>query len=97
MDYTEKEDDIVCHSLGNEFFDQVIGHIEDIVLSEKFLKLHKEFLEKYWHFFEYKDENKLEYMDIFNEYTITFETFFIDELSQRMDNFNMDKFTQELK
>lgn len=96
MDYSEEED-IVCHSLGSEFFDQVIGHIEDIVLSENFLKLHEQFLEKYWRIFEYKEENKLEYMEIFTEYTNTFEAFFIGELKKLMDNFDMEKFSQELE
>lgn len=99
MDYTDEDDsiDIICQTSGSEFFDQVIGHIEDVVLSEQFQALHEHFLEKYWSHFEDTEENKLEYMDIFEEYTNTFETFFIEELNERMDNFDMEKFAEELK
>lgn len=99
MDYFEEDtnDEIICQTSGSEFFDQVIGHIEDIVLSEQFQQLHEHFLEKYWSEFEDSDENKLEYMDMFEEYTNTFETFFMEQLNSRMENFEMDKFAEQLK
>ncbi|XP_036317951.1 ADP-ribosylation factor-like protein 2-binding protein [Rhagoletis pomonella] len=99
MDATASDEciDIVGKSHGNEFFDDVIGHIEDIVLGEDFQTLHNNFLEKYWRCIENTDENKLEYMDIFQEYTNTFEAFLINELSSRMSDFNMDRFAEELE
>lgn len=98
MDDTGNEDiDFFCQSRANQFFDQVIGHIEDIVLSEEFQKLHAKFLEQHWLKFENKEENKLEYMDVFEEYTLLFETFFAKELHKRMDDFVMEKFIEELK
>ncbi|XP_065366132.1 ADP-ribosylation factor-like protein 2-binding protein [Calliphora vicina] len=99
MDYSDNGDtniDIVCQTSVNEYFDQVIGHIEDIVLSEKFQDLHEQFLERYWSKFEDNEENKLEYMEVFEEYTTTFETFFMEELNRCMDNFDMEKFAEEL-
>lgn len=100
MDLSDNEEsiiDIVCQTSVNEYFDQVIGHIEDIVLNETFQSLHQQFLEKYWTKFEATEENKLEYMDIFEEYTTVFETYFMEELKQRMGNFDMNKFAEELK
>ncbi|KAM7348251.1 ADP-ribosylation factor-like protein 2-binding protein [Cochliomyia hominivorax] len=99
MDYNsddseENNIDIVCEK--SEYFDQVIGHVEDIVLSEKFQKLHEQFLEKHWTTFEESEENKLEYMEIFEEYAALFETFFVRELKQLMEDFDMEKFAEEL-
>lgn len=93
----EMHHDIVCTTSGSAYFDEVVGHIEDIVLSEEFQKMQVTFLEKYWHQFDYSEENKLEYMDVFEEYTNKFENYFMDELRERMDNFDMDKFAEELK
>ncbi|XP_020716898.1 ADP-ribosylation factor-like protein 2-binding protein isoform X2 [Ceratitis capitata] len=59
--------------------------------------LHNNFLEKYWHCIEDTEENKLEYMDIFQEYTNTFETFLIQQLCARIPDFNMRRFEQELE
>ncbi|XP_023291240.2 ADP-ribosylation factor-like protein 2-binding protein [Lucilia cuprina] len=99
MDHSDNEEtniDIVCQTTVNEYFDQVIGHIEDIVLSDTFQNLHEQFLERNWFKFEDNEENKLEYMDVFEEYTTTFETFFIEELNKCMEDFDMEKFAQEL-
>ncbi|XP_054728035.1 ADP-ribosylation factor-like protein 2-binding protein [Anastrepha obliqua] len=89
--------DIIGKSQGSKFFDDVIGHIEDIVLGEAFQALHNNFLEKYWNRMENTEENKLEYMDIFQEYANTFETFFVDELCARMADFNISRFAEELE
>ncbi|XP_049317598.1 ADP-ribosylation factor-like protein 2-binding protein [Bactrocera dorsalis] len=88
---------IIGKSKASQFFDDVIGHIEDIVLGEDFQALHNDFLEKYWHCIENTEENKLVYMDIFQEYTNTFETFLIKELCARMPDFNMSQFAEELE
>ncbi|XP_067642193.1 ADP-ribosylation factor-like protein 2-binding protein [Eurosta solidaginis] len=89
--------DIIGKSQGSEFFDDVIGHIEDIILGDAFQVLHHNFLEKYWHRFEDTEENKLEYTDIFQEYTNTFERFLIEELFVRMTDFDMNRFADELE
>ncbi|XP_005182347.2 ADP-ribosylation factor-like protein 2-binding protein [Musca domestica] len=88
--------EIVGITRGSEFFDEVIGHIEDIVLSEEFQQMQEEFLEQHWNCFETGEENKLEYMDIFEEYSNKFESHIMQELQHRMDDFNMEKFVEEL-
>uniref|UniRef100_A0A1A9WAH5 ADP-ribosylation factor-like protein 2-binding protein n=1 Tax=Glossina brevipalpis TaxID=37001 RepID=A0A1A9WAH5_9MUSC len=99
MDYVDDDGqfDIVCHSAGSQFFDQVIGHIEDIVLSEEFQSSHETFLDKYCMKFENKEENQLEYMDIFQQYATTFEKFLVKEVTKHMNNFDMKRFAKELQ
>ncbi|GLH04637.1 ADP-ribosylation factor-like protein 2-binding protein [Gryllus bimaculatus] len=55
-------------STEDRFFDSVIGHIEDVLLEDEFQNQQKCFLERYWQEFDYGEENKLSYMDIFKEY-----------------------------
>lgn len=56
-----------------------------------------EFMEQHFKTFDSSDENKLVYMDIFNEYTRTLESYIIDQLNKRLDNFNMEYFTEILE
>ena len=59
--------------------------------------LHTQFLENHWRSFEDTEENKLEYMDIFMEYTSIFESFLVKKLNEIMDDFDMEKFAEELE
>ncbi|XP_073832719.1 ADP-ribosylation factor-like protein 2-binding protein [Musca autumnalis] len=88
--------DIIGITSGSEFFDEVIGHIEDIVLCDEFHQMQEDFLEQHWHRFEATEENKLEYMDIFEEYSNKFENYIMQELQKRMENFDIGKFVEEL-
>lgn len=49
-------------------FDETVGHIEDIIVSQEFEDLQNEFMEKHYHEFEDVEENKLVYTTIFKEY-----------------------------
>lgn len=97
MESPDTQIEIIGITSGSAFFDEVIGHIEDIILSDEFHKMKESFLEKHWRCFENTEENKLEYMDVFEEYVNTFENYIIDELRDRMDNFDMNKFAEELR
>nr|CAD7405873.1 unnamed protein product [Timema cristinae] len=78
-------------------FDSVIGLVEDVLMDEDFLKLQKEFMEKYWHEFEDKDENKLSYMDIFKEYIEVIEKHIETSLKTKMAGFSMERFIRLLE
>lgn len=43
-------------------------HINLVFTDDNFSNMQKNFLEKYWQTFENSEENKLCYMDIFQEY-----------------------------
>lgn len=39
-----------------------------IILEDEFQSIQQHFLDKYWSIFEPIEENKLEYMEVFNDY-----------------------------
>ncbi|XP_030378894.1 ADP-ribosylation factor-like protein 2-binding protein [Scaptodrosophila lebanonensis] len=89
--------DVVDHTESSEFFDEVIGHIQDIILSEEFQNLHEEFFEQHWQIFDYGEENKIEYTVIFESYQLIFENFLTKKLMDCMQHFSMERFDMELR
>lgn len=75
--------------------DVLVGHIENIILSDEFVALRESFMHEHCHKFEDAEENKLEYTDIFTQYTKLIEGHIERELSSREKGFNMNAF-QEL-
>ncbi|XP_062501743.1 ADP-ribosylation factor-like protein 2-binding protein [Corticium candelabrum] len=78
-------------------FDETVGHIEDIIVSQEFEDLQNEFMEKHYHEFEDVEENKLVYTTIFKEYTSLVETRIDKELQRRMRDFQIDRFLKNLE
>lgn len=77
-------------------FDAVIGHIEDIVVSEEFQEMQTKFMNKHCNEFEDSEENKLSYTVIFNEYAAMFEKYIEGELQRRISGFEMKDFMKQL-
>lgn len=82
---------------GEMYFSQVVGCVEDILMDDEFLKLHKDFMDTHWHEFDNNDENKLIYMDIFKEYVETIEKYIESKLKKAIPTFNMLEFEYELR
>ncbi|XP_053982481.1 ADP-ribosylation factor-like protein 2-binding protein isoform X2 [Hylaeus anthracinus] len=80
----------------DNLFDEIIGHIEDILLEEEFNTIQKKFLDMYWNVFEPIEENKLIYTDIFNEYHKAVENYIVNYLQKVIPHFNINKFLQLL-
>lgn len=55
------------------------------------------FMEKYWKEFDESEENKIIYTEIFNEYTNSIENYIEEKLKQQIDNFDMNRFANELQ
>merc|ERR1719266_2094511 len=87
---------ITIHSQVENAFDQIVGAIEDIVIDDQFQDLQTELLEKHFHHFDSSEENKLIYTDIFNEYTVEIEKYIETALLQKVPDFHMDTFLEEL-
>ncbi|XP_055683104.1 ADP-ribosylation factor-like protein 2-binding protein [Lutzomyia longipalpis] len=81
---------------SEDYFDTVIGHIEDFVISDEFKKLVQNFMQSHYREFDRCEENKIEYMEIFNQYTVAIEGYIVENLVRRMPNFDMERFTEEL-
>ncbi|XP_043470320.1 ADP-ribosylation factor-like protein 2-binding protein [Leptopilina heterotoma] len=77
-------------------FDEVIGLIEDILMEDDFQEMQQRYLEKYWQIFEPVEENKLVYMDIFNDYNRDIEAFLENSLKKVIPNFSMTTFLSQL-
>ncbi|XP_012057909.1 PREDICTED: ADP-ribosylation factor-like protein 2-binding protein [Atta cephalotes] len=86
----------ILRSEEDRSFDEVIGHIEDLLLEEDFQALQNKFLEKYWDVFEPVEDNKLIYTDIFNEYNKAVEEYIVDYLKKVKPQFTVDTFLHQL-
>ncbi|XP_059617503.1 ADP-ribosylation factor-like protein 2-binding protein [Phlebotomus argentipes] len=83
-------------SESEDYFDTVIGHIEDFVISDEFQKLVQNFMQTYYKEFNECEENRIEYTEIFNQYTNALESCIVGNLEERMPNFSMERFSEEL-
>ncbi|KAK0158984.1 hypothetical protein PV328_009917 [Microctonus aethiopoides] len=77
-------------------FDEIIGHIEDILMEPEFHNIQKAFLEKYWMEFDSSEENKLNYMEIFDEYQKKIESYLEENLKKNIPEFSMDSLIKTL-
>lgn len=77
-------------------FNKIIGHIEDVIMEDNFLKLLTNFMEEHYKEFDDKEENKLIYMDIFKKYTEIIEKYIEEQLRTVIQNFDMSLFEKEL-
>ena len=83
------------HGTGNEdddYFDQVVGCLQDIILNPEFDLMVKSFSSRNCMQFEATEENKLVYTTIFNEYTSTIEAYINEQLESMVEGFSMERF-----
>lgn len=83
------------HGGGNEdddYFDQVVGCLQEIILDPEFDRMQKSFSNSNCMQFEATEENKLVYTTIFNTYTTTIEAHINTQLSEMIEGFNMERF-----
>eukprot|EP00392_Amoebophrya_sp_AT5.2_P002765 g2770.t1 len=73
-------------------FDEIVGALEDIVVSDGFQKTMTDFCSAHCSVFEESEENKLEYMEIFGKWTKTIETYLETYLKLQIPNFHMADF-----
>ena len=59
----------------DDYFDQVVGCIQEILIDPEFEKMQKQFVNQHCMQFEATEENKLVYTTVFKEYTDTIETY----------------------
>ncbi|XP_060518054.1 ADP-ribosylation factor-like protein 2-binding protein [Cylas formicarius] len=86
-----------CVDRTEQNFANIIGCIEDTLISENFLKIQAKFMETYWKEFSDDEENKLIYTDIFHKYLITVEVYIENELVKCVPTFCMAEFEKEVQ
>jgi len=94
----EEEDIMVACSSNAEDarFDQIIGHIEDIIMEPEFQSLQDDFMENNYKHFMDSDENKFIYSELHKEYVNKIEKYLEEELKRRIENFSMQDFMKDL-
>lgn len=78
------------------YFDTVVGHLQDLVIGDEFQKTRDAFMAKHKGIFEDKEENKLEYMPIFQSWTQLIEGSLEKYLIEKVPGFTMDAFLKML-
>ena len=97
IDDDDFEESIVNKDSDDFKFDVFAEALQDIVIEEEFEKMQNDFCEKYYKIFEDKEENKLEYTKIFNEYTKKTEEFLEKNLQKRVTQYKLDDFYKMLE
>ena len=97
IDDDDFEESIVNKDSEDFKFDVFAEALQDIVIEEEFEKMQNDFCEKYYKIFEDKEENKLEYTKIFNEYTKKTEDFLVKNLQKRVTQYKIDDFYKMLE
>ena len=97
IDDDDFEESIVNKDSDDFKFDSFAEALQDIVIEDEFEKMQNDFCEKYYKVFEDKEENKLEYTKIFNEYTKKTEEFLESNLKKRVKQYNIDDFYKMLE
>ncbi|XP_046735590.1 ADP-ribosylation factor-like protein 2-binding protein isoform X1 [Diprion similis] len=77
-------------------FDKIIGYIEDLLMESEFQEIQQKFLDNYWHVFGPEEENKLIYMEIFNQYNQEIENYIVQQLKKSVPNFSIHVLLDQL-
>ncbi|XP_066143657.1 ADP-ribosylation factor-like protein 2-binding protein [Euwallacea fornicatus] len=86
-----------CTERSERNFAQIVGCIENTIISEDFLEIQSKFLEQYYREFVEDEENRLVYMDIFKKYLDSVEKHIEEQLIRHIPGFDIRKFEKELE
>ena len=91
------EDCAANSSPEDQRFDTIVGCLEEVLMNPEFQLGQDAFCEEHCHKFFNDEENRLEYMPLFQEYSTLIETFIADSLTQHIEGFSMDEFQEMLE
>merc|ERR1712178_169320 len=98
----DDEEDIAYISTGgnsgeDDLFDVIVGKLEEAIMDDEFTEQTTQFMQQNCTYFERGDEQKLEYMDIFQQYTTLIEEHIERSLVEGVPDFSMEKFLEMLE
>jgi len=101
-DLEEEEEDIAYVSTGgnsgeDDMFDMMVGKLEEIIMEDDFNEQTTQFLVQHCGVFERGEEHKLEYHDIFQQYTALIEQHIEKGLREGVPGFDMAQFLEMLE
>lgn len=77
-------------------FDLIVGSLEGVLMDPEFQMRQDDFCRSHCDKFFDDDENRLEYMPLFEQYAEIIEGFIAEKLTQQIDGFSMDEFQEML-
>uniref|UniRef100_A0A3Q0KKJ5 ADP-ribosylation factor-like protein 2-binding protein n=1 Tax=Schistosoma mansoni TaxID=6183 RepID=A0A3Q0KKJ5_SCHMA len=77
-------------------FDNVVGHLEEIIMSNHFQSIQDQFMNENYDEFDENEENKFCYTEIHEKYINTVERMLEEQLCQRIPHFSMRSFIDNL-
>merc|ERR1711907_146710 len=97
----DEEEDILHVSMGEDdgdaMFDMIVGKLEEILMDDNFNEQTTQFMQQNCAYFDRGDEQKLEYMTIFQRYTDLIEEHIERALVEGVPDFCMEKFLEMLE
>lgn len=81
----------------NPTIDEIIGHIEDIIMDDKFQDVQRTFFDENCGIFSNEEENKFEYMTVFENYIDVVETFITTQLTNTVGNVDLCEIAKDLE
>ncbi|ETI36727.1 hypothetical protein, variant [Phytophthora nicotianae CJ01A1] len=98
----DEEEEIFDNDVGEENaeeskFDEMIGVLQDILMDPEFVGMQRKFCRNNCEVFDNVSENKLIYMDIFQQYTNLIETFIERRLHEKLEYFSMEEFCNQIQ
>ncbi|RLN26041.1 hypothetical protein BBO99_00000545 [Phytophthora kernoviae] len=96
------EEETYCNDVGDENteetkFDEMIGELQDILIDPEFVEMQSDFCRNNCEIFDNVSENKLIYMDVFQQYTDLIEAFLERRLHEKLDHFSMDELCLQIQ
>ena len=96
LDFDDEDDDMNMIGTGgsaeDNYFDEVVGAIESILIDPEFSQLQRSYCLKHCSKFDATEENKLCYTDIFDDYTELLESNIESRLCKMIPGFQLSKF-----
>ncbi|KAG6580013.1 adp-ribosylation factor-like protein 2-binding [Phytophthora cinnamomi] len=98
----EEEEEVFDNDVGEENteeakFDEMIGVLQDILIDPEFVDMQNDFCRNNCEIFDNVSENKLIYMDIFQQYTDLIESFIERRLHEKLEYFSMDELCNQIQ
>ncbi|KAG2768212.1 hypothetical protein JG687_00000559 [Phytophthora cactorum] len=98
----DDEEEVFDNDVGEENseeskFDEMIGVLQDLLIDPEFVDMQSEFCRINCEIFDNVSENKLIYMDIFQQYTDLIETFIERRLHEKLEYFSMEELCNQIQ
>lgn len=99
MEMSSAEEVLACNTTAtkaDQLFDIAVGHLQEIAITPDFQQTRDRYLAQFAHEFDDSEENKLQYMPIFKDWTTLIESYLETHLTKAIPGFKMLDFIQSI-